>query len=179
MEVCFFGPLFTMQSVLPSMRARRSGLIVNLTSASGQFSVPSGALYSAAKFALEGATEGLIAETTEFGIKALIVQPGAFKTNFFGGMESGGDVAEAYAKGAVGRTLGAFGVAHGNQKGDPGKAAERMVEYVVGEGLGGQLKDKVTRMVLGPDCWATLDGKTKKLREDILLCKEVAESTDF
>jgi NAD(P)-dependent dehydrogenase (short-subunit alcohol dehydrogenase family) len=179
MEINFFGPLFTMQSVLPSMRKRRSGTIINLTSASGQFSVPSGALYSASKFALEGATEGLVAETAEFEITSLIVQPGAFRTNFFGGMSSGGELADDYKTGAVGKTLAVFDKSHGKQAGDPAKAAKRVVEFVAGEGMGGKLKGKVLRMLLGPDCFQTLDGKTKKFREDVLLSEEVAKSTDF
>lgn len=161
------------------MRKRRSGIIMNLTSASGQFSVPSGALYSASKFALEGATEGLLVETAEFGITSLIVQPGAYRTNFFGGMSSGGELAEDYKNGAVGKTLEVFDQSHGKQAGDPAKAAERMVEFVTGEGLGGKLRGKVLRMLLGPDCFTTLDGKTKKFREDVLLCEEVAKSTDY
>lgn len=179
MEINFFGPLFVMQSVLPSMRERRSGTIINLTSTSGQFSVPSGALYSASKFALEGATEGLVAETAEFGITSLIVQPGAFRTNFFGGMSSGGELADDYRTGSVGKTLAAFDQAHGKQMGDPAKAAERVVEIVTGEGMGGKLKGKVLRMLLGPDCFRVLDEKTKKLREDVLLSEEVAKSTNF
>lgn len=179
MEINFFGPLFTIQAVLPSMRKRRSGTIINLTSASGQFSVPSGALYSASKFALEGATEGLLAETAEFGITSLIVQPGAFRTNFFGGMISGGELDEDYKNGSVGRTLAAFDKAHGTQSGDPVKAAERIVELVTGEGIGGKLKGKVLRVLLGPDCYKVLDGKTQEFRDDVLLSEEVAHSTDY
>ncbi|KAH8179088.1 short chain dehydrogenase domain-containing protein [Sarocladium implicatum] len=179
MEINFFGPLFTIQAVLPSMRKRRSGTIINLTSASGQVSVPSGALYSASKFALEGATEGLLAETAEFGITSLIVQPGAFRTNFFGGMINGGELDDDYKTGSVGKTLAVFDQSHGKQSGDPAKAADRIVELVTGEGIGGKLKGKVLRVPLGPDCFKMLDGKTQKLREDVLLSREVAESTDF
>ena len=66
------------------MRSRRSGTIVNLSSVAGQDGQPTCGMYAASKFALEGLSEGLAREVGEFGIAVLIVEPGAFRTNFLG-----------------------------------------------------------------------------------------------
>ncbi|KFA66946.1 hypothetical protein S40285_05741, partial [Stachybotrys chlorohalonatus IBT 40285] len=130
MDTNFFGPLFTLQAVLPGMRARRAGLIINISSEAGQVVEPCGGFYSASKSALESITEALALEVAEFHVSTLIVQPGAFKTNLLapGAMERGGELPGDYVEALTGRTLGEFEEAHGLQPGDPGKAAERVVE---------------------------------------------------
>ena len=80
MEVHFFGPAALTRAVLPHMRAHRSGAIVQITSMGGRLSFAGVGAYSATKFALEGLSEALAAEVAPFGIKVLIVEPGAFRT---------------------------------------------------------------------------------------------------
>jgi NAD(P)-dependent dehydrogenase (short-subunit alcohol dehydrogenase family) len=80
-ETNFFGVVRMTNAVLPSMRRRRRGRIVNVGSLSGLVAVPGEAFYSASKFALEGYSEALRYEVEPFGIKVSLVEPGFFKTN--------------------------------------------------------------------------------------------------
>jgi NAD(P)-dependent dehydrogenase (short-subunit alcohol dehydrogenase family) len=79
-EVNVFGALRVTNAVLPHMRARRAGTIINMSSSGGIVSPPFAALYSASKFALEGYTEGLRHELRPLGIAAVIVAPGPVST---------------------------------------------------------------------------------------------------
>jgi NAD(P)-dependent dehydrogenase (short-subunit alcohol dehydrogenase family) len=78
----FFGVLRVCRAVLPSMRARKSGTIVNVSSIAGLVSLPFQAFYSASKFALEGMTEALRMEVHPFGIHVVLVEPGDTRTRF-------------------------------------------------------------------------------------------------
>jgi NAD(P)-dependent dehydrogenase (short-subunit alcohol dehydrogenase family) len=83
-EVNLFGLIEVTKAVLPYMRARRSGLIVNVSSIGGRITFPFSTLYHATKFAIEGLTESLQYELEPFGIRLKIVEPGGYKTNFAG-----------------------------------------------------------------------------------------------
>lgn len=78
----FFGALRVCRAVLPSMRARGAGLIVNVSSLGGLLGLPFQGLYSASKFALEGMTEVLRMELRPFGVRAVLIEPGDFRTGF-------------------------------------------------------------------------------------------------
>lgn len=77
----FFGPLKLIQTVLPFMRAERSGVIVDISSAAGLDPTSGLGVYGASKWALEGMGQVLAKEVKPFGIRVLVVQPGAFTTN--------------------------------------------------------------------------------------------------
>lgn len=85
METNYFGAIRTMQAVLPSMRAAKSGLIINTSSLVGEISPPFFSTYSATKHALEGYVQGLRYEVSPFGIDVAIVQPGPFGTGLLAG----------------------------------------------------------------------------------------------
>ncbi len=81
-DVNVFGPVTLMQAVLPFMRNRRAGRIVNISSVSGLVGWPSLGLYSGSKFALEGISETLALELEPLGIKVILVEPGGMQSNF-------------------------------------------------------------------------------------------------
>lgn len=83
MDINFHGPLRLIQLVLPEMRAKHSGRIINISSVSGMMAMPTMALYSASKFALEGATEALWYEVRPWNIKVTLLQPGFIHSDSF------------------------------------------------------------------------------------------------
>ena len=82
-ETHFFGTLSAIRAVLPDMRRRRSGHILTFSSIAGFTGAAGTALYAAAKFAVEGLSEGLAKEVAPLGIRVTIVEPGPFQTDFF------------------------------------------------------------------------------------------------
>lgn len=83
-EVNLFGLIEVTKAVLPGMRARKSGVIINVSSIGGRLTFPFSSLYHATKFAVEGLTESLQYELNPLGIRLKIVEPGGYKTNFAG-----------------------------------------------------------------------------------------------
>jgi NAD(P)-dependent dehydrogenase (short-subunit alcohol dehydrogenase family) len=99
MDVNFMGAFRVARAVLPVMRQRRSGVIVNISSLGGLFGLPFQSFYSASKFALEGFTESLRYEVSPFGVRVALVEPGDVKTGFTGSrvLAAGADSSSAYA----------------------------------------------------------------------------------
>jgi NAD(P)-dependent dehydrogenase (short-subunit alcohol dehydrogenase family) len=87
METNYFGALRCIQAVLPGMRERRAGCIVNVTSVAGKLSMAPQAAYSSSKFALEAASEVLAQEMKAFGVHVAIVEPGVIATSIFGKLQ--------------------------------------------------------------------------------------------
>jgi NAD(P)-dependent dehydrogenase (short-subunit alcohol dehydrogenase family) len=83
-ETNFFGPLRMIQAVLPQMRARGAGAIVNVSSVSGRVAAPLSGFYAASKHALEAMSEAMHVEAGHFGIRTIVIEPGFFKTNISG-----------------------------------------------------------------------------------------------
>ncbi len=79
-ETNYYGPVRTLQAVLPSMRERGSGYIINISSLAGLFGLPYRGVYSAAKYALNGLTETLRMELLQYGVQAVVLCPGDYKT---------------------------------------------------------------------------------------------------
>lgn len=83
MEINFRAPMELTREVLPAMRAKRNGLIINISSVGGMMAMPTMAVYSASKFALEGASEALWYEVKPWNIKVVLVEPGFIKSKSF------------------------------------------------------------------------------------------------
>ena len=81
METNFFGSLTCIQQVIPAMKKRGEGLIINISSIGGRVGLPFQGLYCASKFALEGLTESLRMEVAQYGINAILLEPGDCKTS--------------------------------------------------------------------------------------------------
>ncbi|KAL2683032.1 hypothetical protein Neosp_007495 [[Neocosmospora] mangrovei] len=176
----FFGPFYAVQAVLPGMRARRSGTIVNISSVAGQDGNPSCGLYAASKFGLEGFTEALSKEVKEFGIEVLLVEPGAFRTNFLGAsLKSDTSTEQAYSGTVVDEALKKFSAATGKQPGDPKKAVNVIFEVVTGEGRAGHLKGNILRLPLGRDAFTRIQNKIQWVQRDLDASLEVGVETNL
>ncbi|MET1053559.1 MAG: oxidoreductase [Mycetocola sp.] len=135
----FFGPVSLIKAVLPGMRERRSGTIVNLSSIGARISPPGSGYYAAAKAALEGMTASLKKEVEPLGISVMAVEPGGFRTDFAGRSltQSAQPIAD-YAE-TAGKRRKEVDTAHGTQPGDPRKAASALIEAIGSPTLPGVL----------------------------------------
>jgi NAD(P)-dependent dehydrogenase (short-subunit alcohol dehydrogenase family) len=171
-ELHVFGPARLTRALLPGMRERGSGSIVNISSFGGQLSFAGFSAYSATKAALEQLSEALADEVTPFGLKVLIVEPGAFRTNLFGKDAAYFSTANpAYAE-KVGATRAMVQGGHGSQPGDPAKAAEaiRMALNAANPPL---------RLALGGDAVDFLAGHLESVRAELAEWEKVSRGTDF
>ncbi|MDT0614562.1 SDR family NAD(P)-dependent oxidoreductase [Streptomyces lancefieldiae] len=170
-DVHVFGPAALTRAVLPHMRERRSGAIVQMSSMGGQLSFAGFSAYSGTKFALEGMSEGLADEVREFGIKVLIVEPGAFRTGLFeagnAGMSADSGV---YAK--VSETRGMVSGGDGSQPGDPAKAAALILDALAAE-------HTPLRLPLGDDGVGAVLGHLDQVRADVEAWEKRSRATGF
>ena len=129
-----FGPVELMKAVLPGMRAQKSGFIINVASIAAARSAIGSGYYASSKAALELLTNGLMKEVAPLGIKAMVVQPGAFRTRFYDGESLKGSATEIgdYAQTSGKTRVGRFENKHA-QPGDPDKAGEVIVKVVNGD----------------------------------------------
>jgi short-subunit dehydrogenase len=87
-ETNFFGAVKVMKAVIPIMRNQRNGKIVNITSMGGRIAIPCHSIYHGTKFALEGLSESIQYELEPFGIKIILIEPGAVSSNFWKNMKT-------------------------------------------------------------------------------------------
>src|SRR5579859_4038511 len=120
-----FGPIAVIKAVLPAMRARRRGVIINVTSLAGLLPASGVGIYGGAKFALESVSDALAQEVEPFGIGVMIVVPGAFRTDLGLNRRSAADTIADYAE-QNSRRRQRLAAHSGHQRGDPDKAAQAM-----------------------------------------------------
>lgn len=171
-DVNVFGVLAVTQAVLPSMRARRSGHIVNIASVGGLTAFPGLGVYNASKFALEGLSEALEQELVPLGVRVTLVEPGAFRTDWAGrSMLHARRRIDAYST-----TAGAFAASlskrNGNQKGDPERAADAIVQAVTAS-------SPPLHLVLGEDAFQAVRNKLDRLEADLRNWSKVTLATSF
>jgi NAD(P)-dependent dehydrogenase (short-subunit alcohol dehydrogenase family) len=169
MEVMFFGAVAVTKAALPHLRAQGSGTVVQISSMGGQVTMPGFGAYCAAKFALEGLSSSLAAEVQPFGVRVLIVEPGAFRTGLFGARMHRSRVIDAYAP-TVGPTRAAVDGGDGTQPGDPAKAAAAILTAL-------DSADPPLRLALGDDAVDAIAAQHDRLRADLHAWEKVSRGT--
>ncbi|NPT46437.1 SDR family NAD(P)-dependent oxidoreductase [Paraburkholderia sp. 1N] len=166
------APIHVTRAFLPAMRAKNSGTLLYVSSVGGRAAFPSGSMYHAAKFGLEGFAESVSQEVAEFGIKTIIIEPGSIKTGFVANIRWTQEL-DAYKDGIVGQLRRQI-VAVGEEQasGDPVKMADAI--YTVS-----QMQEPPLRAVLGGDAYAVLDAGYSRSLTALQAQKELAESVMF
>ena len=169
-DLHFFAPAALTRLVLPTMRAQGRGAIVQMSSVGGQVTAPGFGAYCATKFALEGLTQTLQEEVEPFGIRTLIVEPGAFRTGLFrrGAAYESAEMPE-YAD-VVGPTRAYVREGDGQQPGDPVKAAEAIVAALDAD-------DPPLRLVLGADAIGNIRRRLESLTAELTRWEDVGAAT--
>ena len=172
METNFFGALAVTQATLPIMRKQKYGRIVQISSQAGFRSNPGLGLYNASKYALEGFSEALALETTDLGIKVIIVEPGPFRTSWAGGSSKrAGTVISDYdaTAGTLIKTINGYS---GNQPNDPVKGAQAIIEAVKSE-------NPPLRLPLGKEAFEAIRRKLKQVEDNINEWEHLGIDTAF
>lgn len=167
-DVHVFGPAALTRAVLPHMRERRSGAIVQMSSMGGQLSFAGFSAYSGTKFALEGMSEALADEVRPLGIKVLIVEPGAFRTGLFGSTTDSEQIADYSA--TVGPTRQMVDASDGRQPGDPAKAAAAIITAI-------DAPETPLRLPLGDDAVDAISGHLEQVRAELAAWEKIARDT--
>lgn len=173
-DINVFGTLNVIRRVMPYLRAQQSGHIFNISSIGGFIGTfPGFGIYCATKFAVEGFTEALSTEIKSFGIKATIVSPGYFRTQFLsaGSLNVPAHPIEAYKEV---RETQAFHqeIMNGNQLGDPDKAALALIQVA-------EAPEAPLHLFLGSDAYELAYNKINSVREELEAWKSVTVSTAF
>jgi NAD(P)-dependent dehydrogenase (short-subunit alcohol dehydrogenase family) len=171
-ETHFFGTVAMIKAVLPGMRARRRGAIVNISSIGAQLTPVGSGYYSAAKAAIEGLSGALRGELAPLGISVTIVEPGAFRTDFAGrSLAQSANVIDDYAA-TAGQRRKERDTMHGNQPGDPAKAGAAIVAAV-------ESPEPPAFLLLGADALAAYRYVADERAKDIANWEQLTTSTDF
>ena len=172
-ETNVFGLLNVTRAVLPSMRARRQGRVINISSLGGYQSAAGFGLYCSTKFAVEGLTEALHAELAPLGIHVTAVQPGYFRTDFLdaASLAVSPRILDDYAASAGQVRLAAARINH-QQPGDPQRLAQALLALVASA-------TPPLRLPLGTDTLQTIADKHAFVEHETAQWRALAASTDF
>ncbi len=171
-EVNVFGAIAVAKAVLPHMRRRRTGRILNVTSMGGLVTFPGVGVYNASKFALEGISEALGKEVKEFGIFVTAIEPGMFRTDWAGRSMTRAprtipDYDASFAPSRQTREQRS-----GKQNGDPVKAADAMLRILAEP-------NPPAHLLLGPDAVKAVTDKLTSLQAEIETWRSLSESTNL
>lgn len=167
-----FGPVAMMQAVLPGMRERRRGHIINVTSMGGFITMPGISFYCGSKFALEGLSEALGKEVARFGIRVTALAPGQFRTDWAGRSMERTPRSIADYDAVMDPIRAARQAKSGNQPGDPAKAAQALLALVDAE-------NPPARLFLGEDALGLVEQKLDRMRAEISAWEALSRSTSY
>ncbi len=171
-ETNLFGLIAATQAVLPGMRARRRGHIVNISSIGGLVSFPATGFYHATKYAVEGLSESLAQEVAPLGIKVTVVEPGPFRTDWAGRSikQSATRIDDYEATAGVRRSQTED--RSGKQPGDPARGAEAIIAAV-------QSSEPPLRLVLGKPALGLARSKLETLKRDFDAWEKTTLGADY
>ncbi|MDP9696057.1 UNVERIFIED_ORG: NAD(P)-dependent dehydrogenase (short-subunit alcohol dehydrogenase family) [Arthrobacter globiformis] len=165
-----FGAVDMIKAVLPDMRAKRSGAILNISSIGARISPAGSGYYSATKAALEGLSGSLHKELQPLGISVTAIEPGAFRTDFAGrSLAQSAAAIPDYAE-TAGKRRKENDTVHGTQPGDPGKAAEAIIAVV-------ESPNPPSLLVLGQDAYGAFAAVADAQRAELDQWRELSLST--
>jgi NAD(P)-dependent dehydrogenase (short-subunit alcohol dehydrogenase family) len=172
-ELNFFSVLTVLRAVLPGMRARRRGWVVNMSSVAGLRGITGFGYYSAAKHALEAVTSVLRAEVESFGIKVLAVEPGPFRTRAYAGFadEPVDETVDDYRP-LLDEIRASMIAQDGNQPGDPDRGVQAVLDAMAQD-------PPPERLVLGDTPFDVVIGTLEDALADIRRSEKLSRGTDF
>jgi len=171
-ETHFFGTVAMIKAVLPDMRARRAGAIVNISSIGVQLTPVGSGYYAAAKAAIEGISGALRGELAPLGISVTVVEPGAFRTDFAGrSLTQSTRVIDDYAA-TAGQRRKENDTMDGTQVGDPAKAGTAIIAAV-------ESSEPPAFLLLGPDALAAYRYIADGRANEIATWEQLSASTNF
>ena len=171
-EVNVFGLTSRVQAVLPGMRKRRRGCIVNLSSLAGLRGMPALGQYNATKFAVEGLSEALRREVEPLGIQVMVVNPSGFRTDWAGRSANESEHTIDDYQETAGKVRLAVRASSGKQPGDPERAVQAIIEAVASG-------KPPHHLLLGNDAFDGAVAKLDELRQEFTAGEAVARGADF
>ncbi|MBY8827341.1 oxidoreductase [Hephaestia mangrovi] len=167
-----FGPVAMVKAVLPGMRERRRGHIVNVTSMGGFITMPGISFYCGSKFALEGISEALGKEVAGFGIRVTTLAPGQFRTDWAGRSMDRTARSIADYDAVMDPIRAARQAKSGRQPGDPAKAARALLALV-------DAPNPPARLLLGEDALGLVEQKLDGMKSEMAAWEPLSRSTGF
>jgi NADP-dependent 3-hydroxy acid dehydrogenase YdfG len=171
-ETNVYGVINVTRALLPHLRARRSGHILNISSIAGIIATPGLGLYNLTKFAVEGFSEALSMELAHLGVKVTIIEPGPFRTEFLAGSAVFTKNRIADYDATAGKVRDNLAGAAGSQKGDPLKAVHAMMQVVASP-------EPPLRLLLGAAAFRRFRDKINLLERDAKAWESVTLAADF
>ncbi|MCI3181751.1 short-chain dehydrogenase/reductase [Caulobacter sp. CCUG 60055] len=170
-EVNVFGAVAMIQAVLPAMRKRRSGHILNITSMGGVVTFPGLSYYHGSKFALEGISETLGKEVKDLGVKVTAIEPGGFRTDWAGRSMVRAERSIADYDAVFDPIRKRRIEFSGRQVGDPAKAAQAMLKVAMSD-------DPPAHLLLGSDALRFVEEQLASRQVEVAAWKDVSLATD-
>jgi NAD(P)-dependent dehydrogenase (short-subunit alcohol dehydrogenase family) len=167
-----YGPVAFMKAVLPGMRERHGGHIINITSMGGFITMPGISFYCGSKFALEGISDALGKEVAGFGIRVTALAPGQFRTDWAGRSMDRTPRSISDYDAVMNPIRAARQAKSGNQPGDPARAAQALLAIVEAE-------HPPVRLFLGEDALGVVDQKLGAMQAEIATWDALSRSTSF